>query len=152
MSYEFPEIEMSEAEKTWLNEVYRRYREGGDRDTRVMKVALEGKLPREFNPYAHDRRLYSGTRPTLLGIWHVDPDSDIFGKTDHVIRAIREAIFEDPKVQEVSSLNITIDGVSQDEVQDIFRLISSSSRTHMNVNQSRTEDGRNECKLDVGDV
>jgi hypothetical protein len=150
MKYTFPEIKLTEVERTWLTEVYRRYRSKEELDTRVVRVALREKLPRDFNAYARDGRLYYGDQPSLLGIWHADPESDMLDKTDRVIRAIQAAIFRDPKIQEVSSLDINIDGVSEDERRDIFRLISHLARSHMTINEVPGKDGRRDCRLGVG--
>jgi hypothetical protein len=151
MSYEFPVVALNEAERLWLDEVYRRCRNKEDLDVKVIRVALRDKLPRGFDPYAHDARLYAGTELTLLGMWHADPTSDILDKTDRVMRAIQKAIFDNPKIGVVSSLNIDVDGISQDEIADIFRLISHSSQSFVRISETRGADGRRECELNVGD-
>jgi len=152
MRHKFPKIKQTESERIWLAEVCRRYRNKEDLDIKVIKVALREKLPRDFNPYAYDGRLYSGTRPTLLGIWHVDPESDLLDKTDRVIRAIQKIIFDNAKVQEVSSFDIKVDGIPEDQVPDIFRLVVGLCRSYVNVNDTIGKDGRKECKLSIGDA
>lgn len=75
---DFPELELSEAERTWLEAVYEEFREGDEVVPRILKAKLEDQLPRDFNPKEIDRRLLSGpTTLTLLGVYHVDPHSSL---------------------------------------------------------------------------
>jgi nucleoside 2-deoxyribosyltransferase len=127
MTYTFPKIELTEHQWVWLREVYRRYCNRKDLDTRVILTDLREQLPKDFDPFGIDGRLLFGTEPTLLGIWHVDPENEIFDKTDRVIReGIRQAILNDPKIREVSAKTISslVGGISEDEASEILRLVS----------------------------
>src|SRR5438045_3113403 len=97
MAYNFPHIELSEAEEMWLREVYSQYKNGQQLDFRTLKLKLKRRLPRDFNPGNIDRRLLQyGNQITLLGVSYVDPQTDLIDKTDRVIRAIADSLENDP--------------------------------------------------------
>lgn len=107
MKYEFPKIEFSEQEKIWMQAVYSKIRDGEPIDIRELKVQLRSKLPRNFDPYKIDRRLViNGTAITLLGIWQIDPDSDLIQKMDQIITCIRDMILKDSKLKEISAASV----------------------------------------------
>jgi hypothetical protein len=152
MKYSFPRLELTEDHRTWLNEIYRRSRSREDLDERVIKLALREKLPPRFKTYGLNGSLISGTNLTLLGIWHVDPESDVFDKADRVIRAIRTAIENDPKVREVSCKTISQhSGLSEDEALEIVKLICLSGNQYGQVSYQRRPDGSSECGMKVDD-
>ncbi len=96
MSYSFPQMRLSEAETLWLEEVYSRLREFEPASPRELRVNLWNRLPRSFDPYQIDRRLMlNPSQITLLGIWHIDPESDLIDKTDRIICCIRDSILKD---------------------------------------------------------
>lgn len=92
MDYTFKKHQLSAAEKLWLKEVLSTQLF----DARVAKVKLWGAIPEDFEPRSIDPRFYFERRPTLLGIWHVDPENEIFRAIDKVIQVIRAQIIESP--------------------------------------------------------
>jgi hypothetical protein len=150
MKWTFPEIELTEPQRIWLKEVYRRYRSKEDLDAREVKFALRGRLPPRFNPYDIDSRLIGVTDLTLLGILQVDPESDVIDKADRVIRAIRKVIENDRKVREVSSVTISEHtGLSEEEVSEVLRLVCGSGQQYGQLAHRRKQDGSSECTVNV---
>lgn len=89
--WDFPEVELTDAQRTWLEAVYRHFREGKEIVPRLLKHDLRDQLPSDFDPDEIDRRLLTGkTDPTLLGVWHVDPDSEIITLLDRLLRRVRD--------------------------------------------------------------
>jgi hypothetical protein len=102
MNYSFKKHQLSDAEKLWLQEVVR----STPFDPKLAKVKLFGKIPEDFDPETIDRRLYVFGRITLIGRWHVDRDSPLFGAVDKVISAIRASIFANPGVENFTAKDI----------------------------------------------
>jgi nucleoside 2-deoxyribosyltransferase len=154
MTYAFPKIEQTEHQWVWLREVYRRYCSKEDLDTKVILTALYEQLPKDFDYFGIDRRLLAWPTPTLLGIWHLDPENEIFDKTDRVIReGIRQAILKDSKIREISSATISslVGGISEDEVSKILRLIADLGVCGRIERETIGEDGNRTCSLNVDD-
>lgn len=104
MNTSFKDHKFSEDEKLWMKEVH----ETSDFDTKIAKVKLWEKLPKNFNPKNIDSRfLIDGENLTLLGIWHIDPKSSLFEKLEKVIIGIRDIIIEMPGLVQISSENIS---------------------------------------------
>ena len=65
---------------------------GDEIDPRALRAQLYAQLPKRFDPLTIDPRLLiSGTRITLLGVWHINPASDLIPHTETIIRSIKEA-------------------------------------------------------------
>lgn len=89
--WSFPNLEPTDAELYWLEAVYERMRAGQKVVPRLLKHELRKELPSDFDPEQIDRRLLMAeTEPTLLGIWHADPDSEIISLTDRLLRLLRK--------------------------------------------------------------
>ena len=153
MGYKFPVIELTEAQKVWISEIYRRHVQGDDLDLRVIRVALWEKVPKDFDPDQIDRRLLAGTDLTLLGIWHVDPNSAIFEKTDSVITAIRQEIIKDPKREEINSADISLlTGIPEREVAYIFDLMHNIGHFWRSAASGKNPDGTQWFRIGVSDL
>lgn len=100
--YSFKQHKLTDIEKLWLKEVA----DNDLFDPRVAKVKLKDKLPKGFKPNRIDSRLFSGKIITLIGLWHVYPESDTFTYIDKVIHAIRERIFSLPGISSITSEEI----------------------------------------------
>lgn len=119
MKYEFPKIELTESERIWLSAIYSKLKEGEEIEPRALKVKLWSKLPKGFDPLTIDRRLVlNGYEITLLGIWHIDPNSDLIRKTDQIITCIRDMILSNHQLKHfpaediAASTNIPISDVA----------------------------------------
>ena len=105
MRNSFKNHQLEDYEKLWLQEICN----SEDFDPRVAKVKLRDKLPREFNPEKIDKRLLTnGKRLTMIGVWHADPNSDIFKHMEMVITAVRDLIIEKTGVEVVSAKEIAL--------------------------------------------
>ncbi len=126
MPYNFPKIEITDDAKAWLGAIYTKFKTREKAGHRSLKIELLGKIPDDFNPYQIDRRLLEGEdRLTLLGIWHLDPETDLIEKTHKVILLIKDFLFKNPELREISSEEIsTQSGIDKYEVEVILRFIS----------------------------
>jgi serine/threonine protein kinase len=117
--YDFPRIELTDAEMMWLRTICNRFLSGYLADVDQLKKSLraERKWPSNFRPSEIDYRLYQRDNiPTMLGVWHADPNSEWIPKLDEVIRYIKSKLAETTKVQindiaqklKLSDLNVTI--------------------------------------------
>jgi hypothetical protein len=99
MNYTFKSHQVGPAVKRWLKEAA----VADSFDPRAAKAKLWRDLPSEFTSDKVDVRLYNHglRRPTLLGLWHVDPENPIFKMTDATIGAVRELIVENPGIVEL---------------------------------------------------
>jgi pyrimidine deaminase RibD-like protein len=113
------------AEKVWLEAIYDKLRKDEQVNPTQMYVQLLGKIPKDFKYQDIDPRLILyGVDITLLGILQIHPDTDLVSKTDSVIRAIRQAIIENPAIDNVNSEDIAHStGLSKYEVSIIFGLL-----------------------------
>lgn len=90
--YSFPKIELSESQLMWLRIITNQFLRGYLADVDRIKKSLhaQGKWPRNFQPSEIDYRLYQRDNiPTLLGIWHADPQSEWLAKCDELIGYIK---------------------------------------------------------------
>lgn len=101
-------------QKIWLDTVYQRTKSKEEIRVRILKSLLYKRLPEDFNPDKIDSRLLRyGTEITLIGIDYLDPEFNIFDKTNQIISAIKECILNQPedesleisKVQEITNLD-----------------------------------------------
>lgn len=100
--WDFPEVELTDAERTWLEAVYRRFRKGEKVVPRILEYELRDELPSDFKPKQIDRRLLTGkTDPTLLGVWHVNPDSKIIDLVDRLLRLLQEKAQTQVEVEDI---------------------------------------------------
>lgn len=107
MPYSFPIIQINDAEKLWLKEVYDSFKKNEIVENSILKIKLWDSLPKGFNPKNIDIRLLRNDGITLLGIWHIDPGTNLVGIVDRTIKTIRGCIIKNPK-----EIQITCDRVS----------------------------------------
>lgn len=125
MSYSFKEIKLSDSEKLWLKEIY----ETEKFDIKKAKVKLWGKLSKDFKPQQIDYRLFRNNHLTLIGIWHVYPDSPVFEQVDKIINSIKELIFSNPGVDKVTAIGISKrTGIGERDVEIGLYLMSEMGR------------------------
>jgi len=91
MNTSFKDQKFSETDILWMKEIY----ETRDFDPKIAKVKLREKLPKHFNPINIDSRfLIDGKNLTLLGLWHIAPQSNLFEHIEKIIVGIRDIIIE----------------------------------------------------------
>lgn len=119
----------------WLEIAVRRFRGGFLVDVDDLKRTLlrQNKWPKGLRPYEIDGRLLETEnisrlpghwqQPTLLGIWHIDNETELIGKCDQIIRYIKETLSVSAptiiKIDDISSGT----GISPPEVSLIIRLL-----------------------------
>jgi hypothetical protein len=106
LKYRIPQISVTEAQKSWIDELYSQLRAGLPYQYRYIRAKLFNILPDEFDPKQIDQRLVNGGRLTVLGIMSVDPESNILEICDKIIRAIRDELINDPTAINFSSESI----------------------------------------------
>jgi hypothetical protein len=102
MTHTFKKAVLSADEKLWMTTVYK----SQEFDVKATKVKLFGQIPKEFDPWKIDHRLYRSEHLTLIGIWLTDPKDEIFSAVHQVICKIKEMIFATPKMYQVSSTDL----------------------------------------------
>lgn len=126
LRFKFPVVKLTEFEETWLRAVYNKFLNDQEINYRALWASIWDKSPVNFDPVRMNHSLViSGTQITLLGIWHIDPGSDIFEKYDKVIRAIKEILKSAEDIASVSSEQIQAitTGISALEIRQIFKLM-----------------------------
>jgi hypothetical protein len=72
-----------------------------------MKIRLWDKLPSDFNPKDIDWKLIRDNRLTLIGLWHIEPDSPIFSHVSKTIGLTRDLIMKNPELKEITAKEIS---------------------------------------------
>ncbi|MHB1949946.1 MAG: hypothetical protein ACYCQK_00570 [Acidiferrobacteraceae bacterium] len=102
MAHTFKTLTLTEPVRIWLTEMYR----NEDFDPKKARVKLRKDLPKGFSPRSIDSRLCKQDHLTLIGIWHIDPESEVFRNVSRVIEDIREAIMREPEIKSISAIQI----------------------------------------------
>lgn len=143
MKYDFPKFELTESEGLWLEELHSAYKDDRYVDPSHLKRKLWNKLAPDFNPNDVDRTLASWHGITPIGIWHVDPKTNIFDKIDNLIRNLRDLIIEKYEANEIRLDDLVAkSGFQPDETEKIIKLIASFSRSSLSqirVNKSKDD-------------
>ena len=93
--YRFPKLKLSEIEQEYLEILYRRFLNNDPPTSTYSIDEIWNSIPADFKPEKMNQLLVgSGKDITLWGIWHVDPDSQLFSLFDKVVYAIRDVIKE----------------------------------------------------------
>ncbi|HEY0434004.1 MAG TPA: hypothetical protein VGC95_09040, partial [Chitinophagaceae bacterium] len=105
-----------------MNAIYSKLKKFEPIETRQLKVELWDQLPKNFDPYKMDRRLVlNGSAITLLGIWHIDPNTELIQKTDRIITCIRDMILKDHNLKRFSAETVAAaTSIPVNEVAMIF--------------------------------
>lgn len=116
---------LTTAEKAWLLEVAN----SPLFDVRIAKVKLLNCLPGDFDPKTIDNRFYLDKQLTLLGLWHVDPDNEIFTAIRIVIEHVRNRIIAMPGIAQFTSDDVSRRAdLPKDLVERTFYAISQLGR------------------------
>lgn len=122
-----PHIKLKKHEELWLKSLYENIRAKEKATYRKLRAKLFEQLPSDFHPNQIDQRLvnYNGEELTLLGIYTIDPKTDIINKADLVIKASRDLLKGDPDRQVIQAAEISKSiNIPEAEVGMIFKLIS----------------------------
>lgn len=123
--WDFPEVELTDAERTWLRAVYSRFEQGRETVPRLLKHQMRDDLPDGFDPREMDQRiLANGSIITLLGIWHVDPTSRFIDGSDRFLRYLRHRARTERRPGEIEFSEISDElGMSVEDLSRCFDLV-----------------------------
>jgi hypothetical protein len=104
-----PQISPSHDQRLWLEQVYHSFQRGKIIVPRITRRELAGQIDPGFEPNSIDIRLITPERTiTLLGIWQIAQNTEWIGKTDLVLRYIKQIITEDMKADHLKTTDIGI--------------------------------------------
>lgn len=122
MDYTFKQLKFSDAEKFWLTEIMEA--NFSPINAKSMKIRLWDKLPTDFNPKEVDWRLIHDNRLTLIGLWHVEPNSPIFSHVSKTIEVTRDLIKKNHDIKEVTAKEIAeLVGITEREAEIALMLV-----------------------------
>jgi uncharacterized protein (TIGR02391 family) len=107
-------IEIPEYHMRWLRIVHDTagLREGVDQ--KKLFVENHQELPPDFRPADIDSRIYTGDSRsdregelTLLGVYLLDAENNVFNEVDSIVRVVRRKLKNDPLREEISSIEIS---------------------------------------------
>ena len=128
MKYDFPHSDLTDSQRIWLDELYTAYKKDTYADPRRIRRKLWKKLPTDFGPGDIPRALAGYSHITPIGIWHLDPQTEIFDKIDRVLNGLRTLLVEKYEEDRVEIVELaTVSKVDPDEVKRILTMVSSTS-------------------------
>jgi hypothetical protein len=126
---DFPTIEITDDQRIWLEAVFNARKKGEKLTERILYTRLNGKISNDFDPGSIDSKLLRGLEISLLGIIHIDSDSDLVDHCDKVIMAIRNGLLADPNRESFTADDIASElGLLTDIVGYVFILIGHFGR------------------------
>lgn len=128
--FSFKKHKLSEAERLWMDAVCIR-----GLAPKTAKVELRGKLPKDFNPEAIDRRIYVEKRLTPVGRWLLNPSDPIFSLADRAVRAILDMIVAKPDIETVAAPTLAAKlKITEEEAGRAMHLLGELGRFHGSAN------------------
>ena len=124
--YNFPKIDISAYERIWIHAVYEKFINNEDFKYHHLLAKLGDKVSKDFDPMKINSLLVqNATDITILGIWHIYPDSVIIEKLDKVIYTIQKIIGKHNQSAEITSDQIKEEmiDITLPEIRQIFTLI-----------------------------
>ena len=151
MKYDFVKFKLTPPQKLWLEELYLAYKDDRHTDPSHIKRKLWKKLDADFDPYDIDRSLACGNHISPLGIWHIDPDTDILNRMDRLLQTLRELLIEKYDVNEIKVEDLASkSGLGNDEILKLIKSTASSSRSNgLRQIQIRQNKSKGESSIDV---
>lgn len=130
MKYDFPKIDLTDSQKLWLEELYSAFKNDEYVDPTHIKRKLWNVLSDDFNPNDLDHRLVVSNHITPLGIWHLDPKTDVIDRIDKILTALKELLKEKFNVNEIEIIDLAKkSNINLDEVERNLKLIASTSKS-----------------------
>lgn len=148
MEYTFQKVQLTQHEKLWLKEVY----ESQEFDVKKTKVKLYGKIPSDFDVGTIDARLYRYDHLTLIGIWHIDPNSKVISDVAQVVTKIKEMILCAPGIDRVAAGDLAKKlGLQEQEVEIALLLMSDLGNFRGSATGSSNNRGYTSLSFPSGD-
>jgi len=113
MNHGFQDFQLTPDQKLWMHNVY----DSGDFNIDRTRQKLSGQIANDFDPNDIDTRVYKRNHLTLIGIFHVDPKSPVFGNVQDIMTEIstrmkRDNGFDSITSQELSDrLGISVENI-----------------------------------------
>lgn len=152
--YNFPRIHLSSEARLWIEAVYSKLRAGKKIVPAEMLVELWENLPEGFDYHTIDKRLLrSGIEPTLLGILHVEPTTELADETHQVILFIKDLIRKEPTITKVTAEQVS-EGLTlpEERVGLIFDLLRDLGRFWNGGSGHADSPGLNSINIDYEEV
>jgi len=128
MEYDFPRFELTDSQKAWLHELYTAYKQDAYVDPGHIKRRLWNNLSRDFDPKDIPGALAGYSHITPVGIWHLDPQTEIFDQISRIFYGLKKLLVEKFNVDEIEIVELaTLSKVEPDEIKRILTMISSIS-------------------------
>lgn len=144
MDYTFKAITLNGDERLWLQEIYA----DPKADQKKIKVKLWDKITRGFDPNSIDSRLYRKDHLTLVGVWHIDPESEMFDIVTRVIQHIRQKIIKNPDLKAITAHELSDElSLIESDVEEALFLMSELGRFFSSAS-SRQGQSLGYCTLD----
>lgn len=154
MEYDFPHFDLTDSQTAWLYELYTAYKQDAYVDPRRIKRRLWNSLSEDFDPDDIPRALAGYSHITPIGIWHLDPQTEIFDQIDRVFHGLRTLLVEKYEEDKIEIVELaTVSKVDPDETKRILTMVSSTSSLAGRLPiQARQEPKDNEIiyYIDVG--
>ncbi len=126
MAYSFPRIELTEAHEIWLRAAVNDYFEDKPFDVNKVKIEIWNRTGQVVKRSEIDNRLLLSDNPTLLGIWHADPDNAIIEQVEKAIGALREIVLKEPDTTTIAAHEFAKRiGLSESDVKLVFHIIGN---------------------------
>ncbi len=142
-------IPITEPERVWLGELYRRAKAHEPIDPHAMRIQLRDHLPKDFLSSQVNGQFVRGDWLTLLGVLAIDPDSEMVRDTEHVILAIRELLIEKPDTKTISAAQIA-DRLHLDQAYTAELFVLMSSIGNFSSGASGGPSGRGYLSITMG--
>lgn len=123
--YNFQKIEISSDTIKWLRAIFSKNLKGEDFEYRYLLLQMSNTISKDFDPEKINPLLARGGKEiTLLGIWHIDQESNIFEKVDIVIKTI-QALLAKYSLKTITSetLKPIIQNITDDELIFIAKIL-----------------------------
>jgi hypothetical protein len=127
MKYNFPRFELSDSLRAWLVELYTAYQQDAYVNPIHIKRKLYKSLSKDFDTNDIPRALAGYNYITPIGIWHLDPQAEIFNKIDKIFYALKEYLIDKFNEDKIDMLELAaLSEIEPDEIRRILNLLSSS--------------------------
>ena len=141
MEYDFPHFELTDSQRTWLGELYKAYKQDTYFDPRHIRRKLWKDLSKDFDPNNIPNALAGYSHITPIGIWHLDPQTEIFDQIDKVFYGLHTLLVDKYNEDSIEIDDLaTLSKIEPDEILRILKMISwaSSIRGELRI-QSKQE-------------
>jgi len=97
---------LTDDQRTWIRALYEKQKNGERPREEELKAELDGEIDRGFIPREIPQKLASSRRITLLGVYAVDPGSDIITQLQDALSVIRSWLVKNPNLREVTASEV----------------------------------------------